>query len=110
MDDFKEMDRILWQVPIAFTKGEAKNHVCNLGRSRFKAWKQMITHFDPRIGAGTSVAYTRLAHPASQSGLTSTRPKTLWAARNIMHTWEEDVAEFEIKHANNVLRMRLSWH
>ena len=29
MDDFKEVDKRLWQVLIAYTKREAKNFVCN---------------------------------------------------------------------------------
>ena len=67
------MDRRLYQ--------EAENHVCNLERSGFKAWKQMVSHFDPRTGADRSVAYARVTHPVSQSGVTSSRPKTLQSAR-----------------------------
>ena len=38
----------------------------------------------------------------SQSGLTSARPKTLQSVRNIMQTWEQEVAEFKIKDAKKV--------
>ena len=48
VDDFRDMDRRLYQVLISCTKGEAKNYVCNPERSGFKAWKQMLSHFDPR--------------------------------------------------------------
>ena len=58
VDDFKDMDRRLYQVFISCTKGEAKNHVCNPERSGFKAWKRMVSHFDPRTGADRSVAHT----------------------------------------------------
>ena len=72
VDNVKEMDRRLCQVLMSCTKGEAKNYVCNPERSGFKAWKQMVGHFDPRTVA---VAYARVTHPVSQSGLTSSRPK-----------------------------------
>ena len=52
----------------------------------------MVSHFDPRTGADRSVAYARVTHPVSQSGLTSSRPKTLQSARNVMQTWEQEVA------------------
>ena len=52
VDDFKDMDRRLFQVLISCTKGEAKNCVCNPERSGFMAWKQMVRgHFDPRTGS-----------------------------------------------------------
>ena len=51
VDDFKEMDSRLCQSFVAYTKGEAKNHFCNPERSGFKAWKQMVSHVDPRTGA-----------------------------------------------------------
>ena len=86
VDDFKELDRRLYQVLISCTGGEAKNHVCNPERSGFKAWKQMVSHFDPRTGADRSVAYARVTHPVSQSGLTPSGPKTLQSARNIVQT------------------------
>ena len=60
MNDLKEMDRRLYQLLVACTKGEAKNYVCNTERSGFKAWKQMVSHFDPRTGADRSVAYSRV--------------------------------------------------
>ena len=59
----------------------------------------MVSHFDPRTGADRSVVYALVTHPVSQSGLTSTRPKTLQNARNTMQTWEQEVAEFEMKYA-----------
>ena len=39
VDDFKEMDRRLYQVLISGFKGEAKNCVSNPERSGFRAWK-----------------------------------------------------------------------
>ena len=95
-EDFKEMDRRLYEMLVSCTKKEAKNCVRNLERSGFKAWKQMVSHFDPRTGADRSVVYARVTHPVSQSGLTSTRPKTLQNARYIMQTWEQEVAGFEM--------------
>ena len=77
VDDFKEMNKILYQVLISCTKREAKNYVYNPERSGFKAWKQMVSHFDPRTSADRSVACTRATHLASQSGRTSSRmPET----------------------------------
>ena len=61
INDLKEMDRTLYQLLVACTKGEAKNYV-NTERSGFKAWKQMVSHFDPRTGADRSVAYSRVTH------------------------------------------------
>ena len=51
-----------------------------------------------RTGADRSVAYDRLTHPVSQSGLTSSRPKTLQSARNIMQTRGQEVGEFEMSY------------
>ena len=65
------VDRRLSQVLISCTKREANNCVCKPERSGFKAWKQMVSHFNPRTGADESVAYARVTHPVSQSGLTS---------------------------------------
>ena len=62
----------------------------------------MVSHFDPRTGADRSVAFLQVTHQVSHSGLTSARPKTLQNARNIMQTWEEEVAEFEMKYAKKV--------
>ena len=59
-------------------------------------------HFDPRTGADRSVAYSRVTHPVSPSGITPTRPKTLQASRTTMQAWEQEVAEFEIKYAKRV--------
>ena len=87
--DFNETERILGQVLVALTKGESKNYVCKLERSGFKVWKQMVIHFVPKICAQRSVAYSRVTHPVSQVGLTSTRPTTLQNASNIMRTWEQ---------------------
>ena len=59
---------------------------------RMQPWKIGIQgvdakgHFDPRTGADRSVAYARVTHPVSQSGLTS-GPRTLQSARNIIQTW-----------------------
>ena len=99
VDDFEEMDRKLSQVPISCTKGEAKHHLRIPERSGFMAWKQMVSHFDPRTGADRSAAYGSVTHLVSQSGLASSRPKTLWSARNIMQTWEQEVAEFDLKYS-----------
>ena len=57
VDDFKEVDRRPFQMLVPCTKGEAKNCVGNPERSGFTAWKQMVSHFDPRSGAVRSVAY-----------------------------------------------------
>ena len=62
----------------------------------------MVSHFDPRTGADRSVADARLTRPVSQSGLTSSGPKTLQSARISMQTWEQEVAEFEMKCAKKV--------
>ena len=67
-----------------------------------KAWKQMVSHFDPRTGADRSVVYSRVTHPVSPSGITPTRPKTLQASRTTMQAWEQEVAEFKIKYAERV--------
>ena len=96
VDDFKEMDRRLYPVPIVSrTKEEAKNDVCNPERSRFKARKQFVRHFDPGTGADRSVAHVRVPFPVRQSGGTFPRPKTLRSARNIPQTWEPGVTEFK---------------
>ena len=50
-----------------------------------KAWKQLVSDFDPRTSADRSVACARV----SQSGLTSSRPKTLQSARNIKQAYSE---------------------
>ena len=44
MDDFKEMDRRLYQQLIVCPKGAAKNYLCVRERSVFKAWKQTASH------------------------------------------------------------------
>ena len=80
----KEMDRRLYQKLIACTKGEAKKYVCNPERSRFKAFKQMVSHLDPKTSADRSVAYAPVTHPGSHSGQTSARHKAPRSARNIM--------------------------
>ena len=100
IDDFKEMDRRLWQMLIMSTKGEAKNFVSNPDKSGFKAWRQLVSHYDPRTGADRSVAYSRVAHPVSQNGLISTRPRNLQSARKAMQIWEQAVADFEIKYSS----------
>ena len=38
--------------------------------------EHMISEFDPRTGAGRSLAHSRVTCEVSQSGLTSTRPRT----------------------------------
>ena len=50
-------------------------------------------------GADRSVAYSRVTHLVSPSGMTPTRPKALQAARTTMQSWTQEVAEFEIKYA-----------
>ena len=62
VDDFKEMDRRLYQMHISCTKRKAKNYVCNPDRSGFKAWKQKVGHCDSRTGAARSVAFARVKH------------------------------------------------
>ena len=62
----------------------------------------MVRHFDPGTGADRSVAHARVPFPVRQSGVTSPRPKTLRSARNIMQTWDQEVAEFEMKFAEKV--------
>ena len=52
VDDFRDIDRRLFQVLISCTEGEAKNCVCNPERSGFMAWKQMVRgHFYLRTGS-----------------------------------------------------------
>ena len=102
LGDFKEMDRRLYQVLAACTKGEAKNCACNSERLGFKAWEQMVSHIEPRTGADTSVADSRVTHSVSQSGLKPARLKTPHSARNIMQRCRQEVAEFEMKHAKKV--------
>ena len=71
----------------------------------------MVSHFDPRMGADRSVAYARVTHPVSQSGLTSSRLEMLQSARNITQTWEQEVAEVENKTMpRGLMRTRRSWH
>ena len=70
VDDFKEMDRPLYQLLVVCRKGAAKNYVCVPQRSGFKAWKQMASHFDPRIRAERSVAYSSVTHAVSMGKLT----------------------------------------
>ena len=70
VDDFKEMDRRLYQLLIVCRKGAAKNYVCVPERSGFKAWKQVASHLDPRIRAERSVAYSSATHAVSMGGLT----------------------------------------
>ena len=88
ISDLTEMDRRLYQLLVACTNGEAKNYVCNTERSGFKAWKQMVSHVDPRMGADRSVAFSRVTHPVSPSGITPTWPKTLQASRTTMQAWK----------------------
>ena len=54
ISDLKEMDQWLYQLFVACTKGEAQNCVSNTEGSGFKAWKQTVSHFDPRTGADRS--------------------------------------------------------
>ena len=56
-EDFDQLDRHLWQTLQRAVKGHAKGFVDNPERSGFKAWKQLVQHFDPRTGADRSVAY-----------------------------------------------------
>ena len=46
VDDFKEMDRILYQLLVTCMTGEAQNYVCKSERSGCTAEKQMVSHFD----------------------------------------------------------------
>ena len=98
MGYFNATDKTLCEVFIACTKGEAKNFVCNPERSGHKAWKQMVSHFDPRTLADRSVAYAR----GRQCRLTSARHKTPQSARNTVHTWKTKRAQFEPKSVKKV--------
>ena len=55
------------------------------------------------VSQDRSVAYARVTHPVSQSGLTSAKPKTLQIARNTTQMWEQEVAEFEEKYTKKVV-------
>ena len=70
--DVKEVNRRLFQLLVACSRREAKNFVCNTGRSGSKAWTQMVSPCDPRTGADRSVAYSRVTHPVIPSGITPT--------------------------------------
>ena len=50
LEDFDQLDRHLWQTLQRAVKGHAKGFVDNPERSGFKAWKQLVQHFDPRTG------------------------------------------------------------
>ena len=50
-------------MPIIWTQGEAKHHVCNAGKSGVKAWEQWTSHFDPRLG--TKYLAARQKHHAN---------------------------------------------
>ena len=63
VDDFKEIYRRPSQMLVPCTKGEAKNCVGNLERFGFTAWKQMVSHFDPRSGL---LRISGVTHPVSQ--------------------------------------------
>ena len=56
VSDFKEMDRRLYQLLVACTKGRREELCCNTEKSGFKAWRQMVSHFHPRADADRSVA------------------------------------------------------
>ena len=79
--DFTDINRRLWQVLIACTKQEATYHVCDPERSRFKAWKRIVSHCDLRTIADRSAASSWVTHQVSQRGLTSTRPKMFLSAK-----------------------------
>ena len=67
VDDFKEMDRRPSQMLVPCTKGEAKNCVGNPERFGFTAWKQMVSHFDPRSGCSQGLLpISEVTHPVSQ--------------------------------------------
>ena len=68
VDDFK--DRPLYQLLVVCRKGAAKNYVRVPERSGFKAWKQVASHFDPRIRAERSVAYSSVTHAVRMGKLT----------------------------------------
>ena len=93
--DFEGMDRRLYQVLHA-PREKRRTTLATLQQGS-RRWKQMVRHFDPRTGADRSVQYSRVTHPVSQSGLTSARLKTVQSVRNSMQTWEQEVAEFEMK-------------
>ena len=93
VDDFKEMDRRMYQLLFVCRKGTAKNYVCVPGRSGFKAWKQMASHFDPRIGADRSVLYSSLTHRVGMRGLTSSRPRTLEGGKSTLQAWAKRTDE-----------------
>ena len=62
----------------------------------------MFRHLDPKTSAERLVAYSRLTHPASQSGWTPQRPKTVQSARDITEKREQEVAEFDMQCAKKV--------
>ena len=83
-------------------KGRSKELCLQHRKVRVQSRKLMVSHFDPRTGADRSVAYSRVTHPVSPSGITPTKPKTLQSSRTTMQAWEQEVAEFEIKYAKRV--------
>ena len=83
VDDVKEMD--------------TRRTRCTFHAPKEERRATYATLKDPRTGADRSVAYARVTRVVSQHRLTSSRLKTLKSARNIMQTWEHEVAEFEMK-------------
>ena len=53
----------------------------------------MASHFDPRIGADRSVAYSSVTHRVSMRGLTSTRPRTLQGGKSTLQAWAKRIDE-----------------
>eukprot|EP00973_Karenia_brevis_P027757 3826188-Karenia_brevis.AAC.1 len=47
----RELDRLLWAVIVQTMTGEAWSISNNSECSGFKAWRQMVHHFDPCTGA-----------------------------------------------------------
>ena len=65
LEDFDQLDRHLWQTLMGSVKGHAKGFVDNPEHSGFKAWKQLVQHFDPRTGGG-QVCRVRTSDPATR--------------------------------------------
>ena len=55
--DFKRMDEYLWDQLVATMRGRAKTRIKNAAASGFQGWAQLLQPYDPRNGAGLTVAY-----------------------------------------------------
>ena len=89
-EDFKQMDKYLFQMLMATVKGSAKGYVINAERSGFQAWAQLVQHFDARTGVDKTVAYARLVGPTEIWG----QSKDAIQARETMIKWELEKSEY----------------